>query len=127
MEMAVVGPLVFIVLLGMLDLGVAVYSYSTLAEAVRAGTRYAAVRGSKSTSPVGPAANNASVEGTVRSYAPGVVAANLTVNSTWPDGNNSPGSRITVSATYNYRSAVAWIVGYPAIPLSANTTMVISH
>src|SRR5436190_16717899 len=106
LEMAVVAPAVLLLLFGMIDLGIAVYAYNTLAEAVRAGTRYAAVHGSHATGPAGPVANDKQVEDVVRSYAPGFVASRLRVSSTWPDGDNEPNSHITVSANYDYTPAV---------------------
>jgi Flp pilus assembly protein TadG len=126
-ELAIIAPVVILLLIGMVDLGVAVYSSNTLAEAVRAGARYAVVHGANSTSPAGPTANSTAVENVVKGYAPGIKAANLVVTSTWPDGSNAFGNRVTVVATYNYNSAIAWIIGITTIPLRATTTMEISH
>lgn len=126
-EVALVTPCVLFVLVGMLDLGLATYSSNTLAEAVRAGARYAIVHGSNSTSPAGPDANSAAVANAVLASAPGIRSTQLEISSTWPDGINDYGNRVTVSATYNYNSCVAWMIGKPTIPLRASTTMEISH
>jgi Flp pilus assembly protein TadG len=127
LETALIAPLVLILLVGAMDLGIAVYTNNTLAEAVRAGTRYAAVHGLKSPSPVGPGSNNADVEAIVRQYAPGTQPAQLEVQSVWPDGNNSPGSRVTVSATYNYNLGVTSLVGFRSLKLKSTSTTVIQH
>lgn len=125
--MAIVASLVVLLLIGTLDMGYAVYASNTLAEAVRGGARYAAVHGADSPSPVGPTANSSVIESVVLSYAPGIPAGHLTVTSTWPDGSNSYGNRVTVAATYNYPFVVGSFFGKSAIPLRATTTMEISH
>lgn len=127
LEMAIVGPLVLMMLLGLVDLGISVYAYNTLAESVRAGARYASVHGSKASTQVGPSADNSTVDQVVRSYAPGIVASELTVNSSWPDGNNSAGSRVTVSATCNHKLATTWFLGFQTLKLTATSTMIIQH
>lgn len=126
-EMAVVAPVVLILLIGTMDLGIAVYAYNTMAEAARAGTRYAAVHGSKAKKQAGPAANDPEVEKTVRAYAPGVIASDLTVASSWPDGDNEPGSRVTVTVNYDYRPATTWIIGFTKLKLGSSSTMYISN
>ncbi len=127
LETAIVAPLMLILLLGVMDLGIAVYANNTLAEAVRAGTRYAAVHGLKSPSPAGTGSNNANVEGIVRQYAPGCMSAQLVVQSVWPDGNNSPGSHVTVSATYDYNLGVTTLLGFRNLKFKSTSTMVIQH
>ena len=126
-EMAVVAPVVLFVLLGTFDLGIAVYAYNTMAEAARAGTRYAAVHGSQSSTKVGPTANDTTVANVVKSYAPGTVVADLAITSTWPDDDNNPGSDVTVTVVYTYRPAIAWLLGAKTLKLSSTSTMTIYH
>ena len=127
LEMAIVCPLVLMMLVGLVDMGISVYSYNTLAECVRAGARYAAVHGSKASTQVGPSADNSTVDSVVRSYAPGIVSSELTVNSSWPDGINSAGSRVTVSATCNHKLAATWFLGFKTLKLTSTSTMIIQH
>jgi Flp pilus assembly protein TadG len=127
LEMALVAPAVLLLLFGMIDLGIAVYAYNTLAEAVRAGTRYAAVHGGRATTPVGPVADDKQIERVVRSYAPGFVASRLRVSSSWPDGDNDPNSHITVSASYDYTPAVTALLGFKTLKLGSTSTMSIVH
>ena len=127
LEMAIAAPVVLLLLIGMFEMGISVYAYNTLAEAVRAGARYAAVHGAKAATPCGPTANNTNVENVVRGYAPGIVATDLTVTSTWPDGNNSTGSHVTVAATYTYRFAATKLLGMQTLKLSSTSTTVINH
>jgi Flp pilus assembly protein TadG len=127
LEMAVVTPLVLMLLIGIVDLGIAVHAYTSLAEAARAGARHAAVHGSSATDQAGPAANDADVEAVVRSYTPGIAASDLTVASSWTDGNNAPGSRVTVRADYDYSLASTWFLGFRSLRLSSSSTMIIIH
>jgi Flp pilus assembly protein TadG len=99
--MAFAGPVAIMFLIGIMDTGVAVYSNNILAEAAREGARYAAVHGALSSASVGPAANNAVVQQEVLKYAFGLAPANLTVQSSWPDSDNNPYSRVTVQLAYN--------------------------
>jgi Flp pilus assembly protein TadG len=127
LETAIVAPLVLILLLAMMDLGLAVFANNTLAEAARAGTRYATVHGLRAVSPAGPSSDNANVEAAVRDYSPGILPARLVVHSSWPDGNNAPGSRVTVTVTYTYNLGVSSLLGFRTLSLSSSSTMVIQH
>ena len=119
LEFAIVAPVVLLLLIGSLDLGLAVYAYNTLAEGARAGTRYAAVNGT------GGGATASDVADIVLDAMPGVKAQNLKVQVSWPDGNNLPGSRVTVVVTYSYRP-VARLLGLDTLEFSSSSTMTIS-
>ena len=127
LELAVILPVVLMLLLGTADLGIAVYFYNSLSEAARAGTRYAAVHGSNSQQAVGPSANDATVEDRVRRNVPGISSADLTVTSSWPDGNNAPGSRVIVTTDLNYKLAVTGLLGFKSVRLTSASTMYIVH
>ena len=127
LEVAIVSPLVLTLLIGTVDLGIAVYRYNTIAEAARAGTRYAAVHGSSASTKLGPSANNSDVENVVRSRAPGFIASDVTVTSSWPDGTNDPGDHVTVSVNYTYRPAIIWVLSSKTLKLGCTSTLTISH
>jgi Flp pilus assembly protein TadG len=122
-EMAIVAPIVMLLLMAIVDLGLAVYSHICLAEAARAGARFAAVHGAGATSPVGPTPNDAKVEQVVRSYAAGIEPSKLTVNSTWIHGNNAPGSRVCVATSYKYKLITSFIFGGGTLDLCASQSM----
>lgn len=125
-EFALVGSLTFILIFAIISMGICVWCYNNLSEAVREGGRYASVNGSSSSSPVGPSANNASVKQVVLDYCFIMDTAQLTITSSWPNGNNNPGSQVQVGATYNY----AWFFGIPFMPtltLSSQTIMQITQ
>src|SRR3982074_1559161 len=119
--MAVVAPFAFLLLIGIMDIGVAIWSYNVAAEAAREAARQAVVHGSKSGQLYGPAANDANVDKIERQYAIGLTPANVTVRSTWPNGNNKPGSPVTVEVEYVYTPCSLFQLG--TLKLRSRSTM----
>lgn len=124
-EMAVVGPLTLLILFGIIDVGMAVWSYNCIYTAAREGARSAVVHGSKSIAPFGPTANDSALDQAVRNYAFGLASSNLTVTSGWPDGNNMPGSRMSVRLDYKYYPVSILQLG--RFTLHSSTIMAICH
>lgn len=128
-EFALVGSLTFLLLFAIISLGICVWCYNNLADAVRQGARYASVHGSQSLpsgSRVGPGANDPTVTQQVQDWCFVMDQTQLTVTSTWLQGNNNPYSSVQVGATYNY----AWFFGLPMMPtlqLATQTTMQITQ
>ena len=90
-ELALSSVLLFTVVFGIMDCSRAVYINHYLAQAARDGVHYAMVRGSSwtsscsSTSSSACTASSSNVGSFVSRLAiPGVVPANMTVNTTWP-------------------------------------------
>ena len=97
-EFALTLPIVLLVVTGLFDVARAVWQENTLAYAAREGTRYAIVHGAASSSPVGPNnPNEPNISAVVRNASVGVY--NITVTTTWVDGNNNRNSRIQVDAS----------------------------
>lgn len=93
-------PVMLLVVTGLLDVARAVWQENTLAYAAREGTRYAIVHGSAATSPVpycSATCSPAAVLGAVQNAAVGVPS--VTVEVSYPDGNNDRNSRVSVNAT----------------------------
>lgn len=113
-EFAIGLGLLLLLVFGVVDLGRAVFAYNSIAHCAREGTRYAIVHGSQSTTPVGPAANDATLEAWVRRFATGLQASQFSVTSTWvgPSGaaNNQPGSTVTVVVGYNFQPATMFFM-----------------
>lgn len=126
-EFSLVVLVFMIIVLGMVEVGRAVWNYNTLSNAVREGTRYAIVHGVNATTPSGPTANDANVEAAVEQFAAGLDPSDLTVNSTWPDGDNGAGSRIRVSATYRFDTVFSVLLGIPPVTMSSTSTMNITY
>jgi Flp pilus assembly protein TadG len=99
-ESSLVLLLAITVLLGVLEVGRLMLAYATLAQAARAGARYAIVHRAS-----GPSANPSDVVQvvtdltTLAGMPPG---PNLTVTVTYPSGTNTIASPVSVSAAYAY-------------------------
>ena len=123
-EFALTLPVLFLVIVGVFDFIRAIFHYNTLAEAAREGTRYAMVHGSASGSPVGPGSatytapnQDSAVTAQVLSYAVAMDTSQITVLSTWPDGDNVPGHRVQVEMRYSYVPLTSLIVGGASVPM----------
>jgi len=133
-EFALVAPIFFLLLFGIIEGGRFIFYYETLSNAAREGARYAIVHGANSTCPSGPmpAPGNpcdtagANVVDQVEASAFGVLGSSLVVTPTWPDGNNALDSTVTVAATFTYNSVVPFIP-FPAITIEAESTLVINN
>lgn len=93
-EFALVLPILMVVMLGIVQFGVAFNNYVTLTDAVRAGARKAAVSRNLS-DPAG--ACRAQVLAAGSNLDQTELGRNLSCNSSW-----SPGSDVTVTADYPY-------------------------
>ena len=101
-EFSLLLPVLLLLLIGIFDLGRAVFQVNTLAYAAREGTRYAIVHGDSSESPVTPADTTAIVD-VVRDSAIGVPAVTVTV--TWPDLDGyNPGPPVIPGVPCNKRN-----------------------
>lgn len=126
-EFALVLPLVLLLLIGILDLGRGFQAYVSLGNAVREAAREATVHGSAAAVTWGPAANDASVVTAVRGRLAGIPVADVTVTSSWPDGDNALGSVVVVTASHSFRPVAFEFLGGITIPLSASTRARIQH
>ena len=135
-EFALVAPLFFLVLFGIVEAGRFMFYYETLNNATREGARYAIVNGANSLGcPTGPPAPGSSscdptgedVKERVRNAAYGVLGAGVTVTPTWHDpADNGRGSTVTVTATYTYASLIP-IVPLPPIKVQAESSLVVNN
>lgn len=145
MEFALVAPIFFLLLFGIVEGGRFVFYYQTLANATREGARFAIVNGSNSlicpTGPAEPPGDSCDepgnrVEERVRNAAVGMPGQQIIVGRHWMDGDdtdgdiddgfNSRGYRVLVTATYTYRTLVP-IVPLPPITVTAESTLVVNN
>jgi Flp pilus assembly protein TadG len=133
-EMALMLPVLVLLLVGIFDLGRAVWLSNSLAMAVREGTRYGVVHGALSASPAGPGSASytapnvdTAIASSVERYATGI--PDLTVHASWPDGNANRGSRIIVSASFPFTPilAQAFLGGALRVTLQSSSTLVIEQ
>jgi Flp pilus assembly protein TadG len=144
-EFALVAPMFFVLLFGIIEAGRFIFYYETLSNATREGARYAIVNGANTLGcPSGPAAPGSSACDTpganvvtkVRQAALGVSGTGITVERCWwytacdfgthGDGDNARGATVTVTASYTYRSLIP-LVPLPPINVSAESSLVINN
>ncbi|HSG85138.1 MAG TPA: TadE family protein [Candidatus Limnocylindrales bacterium] len=134
-EFALVAPIFFLLLFGVIEAGRFMFYYEVLNHATREGARYAIVNGSNSLyCPTGTPAPGSyacdptgeDVKDRVRSAAFSTLGSSLTVPTpTWaPD--NSRGSTVTVTADYAYSTLIP-IVPLPPINVHAESTLVVNN
>jgi hypothetical protein len=149
-EFALVAPVFFLLLFGVIEAGRFILYYETLANATREGARYAIVHGYNSFCPSGPMplgyptpgsscydADGSAVVQRVQDSAFGLMGtaggtppcgAPLCVakgGAMWPDGDNGYGRKAHVEASYTYRVLIP--LPLPAITVTAESTLVVNN
>lgn len=148
-EFALVAPLFFLLLFGIIEAGRFIFYYEVLNNATREGARYAIVHSGPTLGrSTGPATGTsmssddptgADVVQRVRQSATAMVGSAVTVDRCWWSGVATPcnfanqgeggfgvGSTVTVRATYTYTSLIP-IVPLPNITISAESSLVITN
>jgi Flp pilus assembly protein TadG len=99
MESALIFTPFITLAVGTMEFGNLALCQNSITYASTQGARWAMVRGFNSTSP----ASASAVTDYVRTQALGVMDPNnVTVTTTWPDGDNKPGHRVRVVVQYTY-------------------------
>lgn len=134
-EFAIVAPLFFLVLFGIVEAGRFMLFYETLNNATREGARFAIVNGPNSLGcPTGPRFDGIvacdptgeQVKARVRAAAFGVLGDGVTVTPEWPDRTgNSRGSTVIVRARYTYSPIIP--VPLPEIQIEAESRLVVNN
>lgn len=131
-EFAIASTIALTMIFGIIDFGRGLYTYHLVANAARAGSRYAIVRGSACTVTGCPATSD-QIQTYVRGLAPGVDPSSLAVVTAWPGGagcigaaNNGPGCTVTVTVTYPFRFIVPLLPHF-TMSMSSASTMIISQ
>jgi Flp pilus assembly protein TadG len=117
-EMALILPIFLLLVVGMLEFGLVMHDYITVAEAARAGARTAAVR-----------KDNAVITTAVQTAAPGIPSADLQITITPVAlASRTPGSSVTVQVVYPVPVGVPSITNpwsgeeYAILPATFNVT-----
>ena len=118
LEFAFVAVLFIVVLLAVVEMARMILVYTTMAQAARAGARYAIVHGGERTGsgvdgPSGTACAPSSctqINTVVQNFASAGLlnTGDLTVTVAYPDGKNTVGSRVDVTVTYAYDPLVSY-------------------
>lgn len=152
-ETALVLPIFLACLLGVVDMGRAVWATTSLAAAAREAARYAIVHGgsASNTCPVGPAAPDATIPAasascpypspSKQSIIDAATAAaiaggsNVTLTVCYGSGcsgntdttNNARGQTVTVVVTSTVNLIVPALIGQSSFNLSGSSTMIVNH
>ncbi len=102
-EFALTSCVIFGFVFCLIELCLAFYTHCVVAETAREGTRYAIVRGA--TCVTASQASCTATASSINTFASGLGWPNLgngtlSVATTFPDGNQNPGSRVQVKVTY---------------------------
>ena len=128
-EFAMVVFLLIIVLLSIVEMGRLVLVYTTMANAARAGARYAIVHGGDlSSGASGPAADPAAVITVVKDFASAGLlnTDNLVVHVTYPSGLNTAGYPVVVTTSYVYDPLVSYFDSSLSVMLGSESEGVIT-
>jgi Flp pilus assembly protein TadG len=148
-ETALSYGILLTLLIGLMQILLAVYAYHYVSEAARDATRWAIVRGANCTGLTGCGAANSDIQTYLRNQAyPGITAANLTTTTTWytsamntsvtpntvvltacgtaPAGCNYPGNQVKVLVTYTFPLNIPF-VNSANIAINSTSAMVISQ
>jgi Flp pilus assembly protein TadG len=109
-EFSLVCVMLCLIMLSVLEVGRMVLVYTSVANAARAGARYATVHGSSRTAGAaltnasGPAANPAQVLTVIKNFAStgALTASRLIITVSYPGSSNAPGQLVTVTVIYPY-------------------------
>jgi Flp pilus assembly protein TadG len=146
-EAAIVIPVFLLIVLGTIDLGLAVFRYNTLSQAARQGARQAVVHGelalpafnggSWMPAPaggqppqVGPLDMTNTSSPLVQAVKPtlaGCPEGSTTVTAVWLDSEDKTGDRVRVTVASTYQPVVTWIFGGTAFSLRSSSTMPVAH
>ena len=128
-EFALISFMFVMVLAGVVEMGRMVLVYNTIANAAREGTRYAIVHGADQTvSPSGPG-NVTAVQTVVKNFASAglIDTTALTITVSYPNGNNTAGSPVTVKVLYTYDPFVRFFSSMLNTTLGSTSEGVISY
>jgi Flp pilus assembly protein TadG len=132
-EFALVAPILFVLLLGIIEAGRFIFHYETLNNATRVGVRYAIIHGANSGDPTGPPddATGTDIKQAVSDAAFGLVeVGDLTIpDPTYGTGINCSncnkrGTPVTVSVSFTYPPIVPVL---PPITITAESSGVINN
>lgn len=137
MEFAILIPVLFALVFGIIDFGRALYTFHFVSEAAREATRWASVRGNACSGLSGCGAGQSEVTAYVASIVPmGIDPSKLNVTATWvaPPNNlaicqadkHSPGCAVHVQIDYQFKFILPFLPtsGYR---MTSTSEMIISQ
>ena len=127
-EFSLIVFMFIIMLFGVVELGRMVLVYTTVANAARAGARYAIVHGGDLTTGASGPGNTTQIQTVVQNYASAGLlnTNNLTITVNYPYGTNTAGSPVSVTVTYPYDPLVNYFNSALSVNLGSTSEGVIT-
>lgn len=126
-EFALIFPLVFLLITGFLDMGRAIYTYSSISNAVREGTRFASVNKEELKNGTADTPDYSIIINKVISFSFGVNLTQNQVSVVITKDPNGYFNEISITATYMFKPitpGIKQIFGTKTgIPITAQSTM----
>lgn len=139
-ELAIVLMVFLILVLGMIDLGLAILRQQLLSEASRQGVRQAIIHGKLAPSglpgggPWGPTSVDVLASSSdhpiiehIRPFLIQMDHAQTRIQVEWPEGSNDIQKQVRVTVSTTYQPMITFIFGDTAMALTSSTTMPIAH
>jgi Flp pilus assembly protein TadG len=118
-EFAIASSLFLLVLLGIMNFGIGIWRYNTVASLAQEGARWASVRGNGSKT---GSATSANVQSFIQSRAP----FSVTATATPAPSTLNPGQTVTVVVNYTF-SPFTGLVPQLSFPIQATASMTMSR
>jgi Flp pilus assembly protein TadG len=122
-EFVLIATAFFLLTFGIIEMGLAVYTYNTISEASREAVRYAAVHSPTSANP----ATNAQIQQIAINAANGVNLTSSNVAVSWPADQNLPTmDDAEVQITYSYGISIPFMSA-TTVQLTSTSRMLVSQ
>lgn len=122
-EFALTASAFFLLIFAVIQMGMVIYTYNTLASATRDAARYAMMHGPNRSD----TASQSQVTTVLLNDAADLSSSNLTVNLTWPADANMPSqSDAKVNASYNYTVQIPF-ASTVTLTLTATSQMLVEQ
>ncbi len=140
-EMALASMIMLAMIIGFIEMALALYTYDFISEAAREGARYAVVRGSSCTLLANCGATSAQIQTYLQGLPLGGSAQYMTVNTTWLSASttipttwtscgatqcNSPGNAVQVQVNYAFPLTLPWLA-HSTLHMSSTSQMIITN
>ena len=125
-----------IAVLGMIEVGMAVFRHHVVGQAARQGARLAMVRGELAPPELpawgpatytGAASSSDAIPTAIRPYLAGLDVASTNIRMEWLDGDTEVGSRVRVVISTPHRPFITYPLGGSGWTLNGSSTMHIAH
>ena len=130
-EFAAVLLAILTVLFGVFETSRLLFTYATLAEAARAGARYAAVHGADCTGGCVPSTGVGAVQNlaTAAGITLAATCPPICVTYTYPHGATTPvpGTLVNITVTYTFAPVTPLLFWNAGVPLSSTTQSIITY